>query len=207
MLLDVIRHRESRQPTLDFLFCGDVTQTVGFEQAPLVRVVLRQIAMPPAIRLCGGAGDAEIPDERLAHGELLLLCWQTQCLAGGVQARRVAAVEAVQHRVPPLVYRQQMSVELREAVPLERGVIGVFDVIRAFYCLVEPVRENLTLRQVYNLHRAIIDAVCEQKNLKVRALHILVGPRLSDWDAAEGFKVDAEVVLHPSHLSPAIISA
>ena len=105
------------------------------------------------------------------------------------------------------LHRQQMTVELRETVPLERGVVGVFDVLRAFYGFIEPVRENLTLRQIHNHHGAVVQAVCEQQDLEVRALHILVGSGLANGNTAEGFKVNAEMVLHPSHLSPAITSA
>ena len=163
--------------------------------------------MPATVGLRGSAGNAEVPDERLAHGELLLLGWQPQRLACGVQASGVAAVEAVQHRVPPLVLWQQVAIKLREAVPLERCVVGVLDVLRAFHGLVEPIREHFSLRQIHNLYRAVIYAVCEQQDFKVGALHVLVGPCLANRHTAEGFKVNAEVVNHSSHLSPAITSA
>ena len=49
LFLDVIRHWKGRQPALDLLLGGDVAQAVGLEQIPLIRVMLRQVAVPSTV--------------------------------------------------------------------------------------------------------------------------------------------------------------
>ena len=64
------------EPLPDRHLRDDVLPVVLDEQAPLVRVVLRQIPHPSAVGLSRLAGLAEVVDERLAGLCLLLILRQ-----------------------------------------------------------------------------------------------------------------------------------
>ena len=140
LLLDVIRNRKARQPPLNLGFGHNITDAVFLKQTPLLRVVLRKVPCSAAIALCGSAGNTEISDKGFANRQLLFLGRKTKSLACGVQSCCKTAVQTVQHRVSPLVYRQQSSIKLRQAIPFKRRIVSVFDVFRAGYRLIQPVR-------------------------------------------------------------------
>ena len=151
--------------------------------------MLRKVPGTAPVALGRGTGDAEVSDKGFAHSHLLLLLWQSQRLSCGVQTGGESAVQTVKHRVAPLVYRQCNAEILRQAVPLERGVVGVFDVRGIADGGFHPVRQHLAAGKVYNFYRSAIYAVCAQQNLEIRALDILVQPCFSEVHAAVCFKV------------------
>ena len=200
LLLNVGRHREPGQPPLNLHLGHNIALAVGLEQRPLLRVMLREVPGTAPIALCGGAGDAEVADEGLAHRQLLLLSRKAQGLPGGIQTGGVAAVQPMKHRVPPLIYRQDDPEIFRQTVPLERGVVSVFDVGRVADSSLQPVRQHLAAGKVDDFHRAAVQTVGEQQNLEVRALDILVGPGCPNRNTAEGLQVNTEMP-HSPHLS------
>ena len=102
LLLHPIRNGESGQPLFNLHLGDHILLAVFFEKLPFGGVVLGQVAAPLAVGLGGLAGDAEITDEGLAGVELLFVLGEPQSLACGVQARRVATVEAMEHGAAPL---------------------------------------------------------------------------------------------------------
>ena len=191
LLLNVGRHREARQPPVNLHFRHNIAFAVGPEQLPLLRVMLGQISSTAPVTLCGGAGDAEVSDERLAHRQFLLLLRKPQSLSCGIQTGGAAAVQSMEHRVTPLIYRQRNTEIFRQAVPLECSVVCVFDEGRVANGAFHPVRQHLSAGEVHNFYRPAIYTVRTQQDFKIWALDIFVQPGLANVHAAVCFEVDA----------------
>ena len=165
--------------------------------------MLREVSGAPAVGFGGLAGHAEISDQGLASGQLPFVFGKAQRLAGGVQAQRIPAIGRLQLRVPPLGEPQlrgpsgallQMKIPA-EAVPLERGVEGVFDAIRGKH--ERPyIRRQLRaqLGQIRHLNRPSVQGVGKQQDLEVRVLRVFIKPRLGDRLRGIGFDVNGKMV-------------
>ena len=158
LTLHPLGHRESAQAALDLHFGHNVLPVVLNEQLPLRRIMLGQVARPAAVGDRLSARRAEILDKSLAGRQLLLVLRQTECLAGGIKACRIPAVQTVQHGAAPLLERQLPPEVLAQRVPLKRRVEGVLDVGRVVQCGFQPLRQLLAC-QVKHLHRRVIQRV------------------------------------------------
>ena len=146
------------EPPLNLHLRDHILLAILFEKLPFCGVMLGQVAGPLSVGLCGLARYAEIADEGLASVELLFVLGEPQGLASGIQARRVATVEAMEHgasaigwggRVPRYFERQPHS---------KGGVVGVLDVLRAGDGLDQPRGEPLPPGQVDDFNRRTIQA-------------------------------------------------
>ena len=105
MLLHPVRDRVGHQPPGNLHFRDHILAVVLLKKLPLGGVMLGQVAGAPTVGLRGGAGRTEITDEGLAGVQLALVLRQSQGPPSGLQARRIAAVKALEHSAPPLVRR------------------------------------------------------------------------------------------------------
>ena len=199
LLLHPVRDGVGGQPPVNFHFGDHILAVVLLEKLPLGGVMLGQVAGAATVGLGGGAGRTEITDEGLAGVQLALVLQQPQGPPSGLQARRIAAVKAMEHGAPPLV-RRQPSQEFGQTAPLKGGVVCVLDKLRAGDGLDQPRGQVRPRGQVYYLNRCTIQAVCEKQNFKVRAGDVLLSPGLGNRDAGKGFKVNAQMV-HSAVLS------
>ena len=60
---------------MDLMFCHNILLTVVFEQFPLCGIVPRLVPGPSPVGLRRFARDTEVPDQRLAGRQLLLILW------------------------------------------------------------------------------------------------------------------------------------
>ena len=144
---------------------------------------MRIIARPATVGLRGLAGDAEITDQGLAGVQLLLVLRDAQRPPCGLQARRIATVEAVKHCVTPLRGRQLLPHVTAQAAPFKGRIVGVFQIFGSGQRGQNIRRDRLTLRHVDYLYRATVKAVGEEQNFKVRATDISLRTRLLQIDA------------------------
>ena len=110
------------------MFCHNVLPAIFLEQCPFVRVVPRLVPGPSPVALCRLAGYAEIPDQRLADRQLLLVLRQANRFACCVQAGRIAAIQPMRHGAAPLIQRRCISGPVK-AIPFECRVVGVLNYI------------------------------------------------------------------------------
>ena len=170
--------------------------------------MMREIPHTASVGLCGSAGHAEVADEGFPHRHLLTVLRKTQGPSDGVQTCGIAGVHPMEHGAAPLrkpgrsrksritLILRQMKVAA-EAVPLEGGVVGVFDAI-----LIEHPTEHFLrqvcvwLRHIYDLNGGTVQTVSEQQDLKYRTLRVFVEARFTDVHIAEGLDINEEMMKH-----------
>lgn len=207
LLLHKIRNDERAEPALDLHFRHNVLRVVLLEKLPFFRFVRREVARALPVGFRRFAGLAEIPDKPRADGELLLVLREPQRLTGCAQTRRIATVEAVKHRVAPLVKPARRILNPKEpaqAVPLKSGIVGVLERVRAHAMLDDLRGDLLPPCQINHARRRTVEAVAEEQHFERRALRIAVQPRLADLYVGICLNVDRQMVQPSMPYSPMI---
>ena len=195
LLLYLSGDRESGQKTGNFHFRFHVLRVVLFEEPPLVRIVMRIIARPATVGLCGLAGDAEITDQGLAGVQLLLVLRDAQRPARRIKARGITGIQAVQHSVTELCHisRGKIDTEMPSDTPRLKGrIVGHEYAVIAENQVFERCVEVIAFlwnSQVEHANRSIVNTVGAQKDFKRRALNVPERTGFFDADVGICFKV------------------
>ena len=190
-----VQHGILRQSHLDGRLGLHVADVVLFERQPPVRGVRRKIAGTLTVGLCGRAGLAEIPDQFLALGQLLL--FQPQHRACAFQRKRQAHRCGPDHGAAPRLRIEVLPGGIAEkpgeADAFESGVIRPFGDGVVFQRGDDLRREPLSVREIDLLNGSAVCAVGKKQNFKIRGFRVPVDARFRKVNAAVRFQVAAHI--------------
>ena len=171
-----------------------VTGIIAFEQLPLVRRMEGPVSGALAICLCGQTGLAEVFDELLALGELLLL--QTENGTDAFQGKRQAHRGRPDHGAMPAlrvkIFTGWVTEIPGEAYPLEGCIEGPLDDGIVLQCGQHLLGNMLSTGEVDHLHRPGVDAVAKQQDFKIGRLTVTINSGLLERDVAVGLNINTE---------------
>ena len=167
-------------------------------ELPLLRIMLREVPRPSAVRLRRPAWLREVLDQRLALLVLELVLRQPHSGAYGRQGAGESHREGFHHRAAPLLRRHGLAQPSGETGPLEICIESCLDHVRISEGLEEPCEENVLrvprdadqLAAVRVLRHAVdhldevavVELVADDKDFEVGGLRIGVYPRLQQVD-------------------------
>ena len=193
-LPDLWRYRELGELPLDAHLGLYITGIVAFEQLPFVRRMEGPVSGALAIRLGGKTGLAEVFDELLALGELLLL--QTENDTDTLQGKRQAHCSRPDHRAMPAlrveIFTGGITEIPGEAYPLEGSIEGPLDDGIVLQRGQHLLGDMLPTGKVDHLHRPGVDAVAEEQDFKIGRLTVTINSGLLERDVAVGLNIDTE---------------
>ena len=192
----VLLHGIPAQALLNAHLRFHVPQVICFEQRPLFRRVLRQVAGATAVCFGGSTGLAEIADQLLAFAQLLLI--QRQRRAHAHQRQRQAEVCRPDHGAVPLCRIKELVVR-QSQIPGQAHALKVGVKRPLGNTLIRKRREDflrdmLTAGQIDHLHGVVVHRIAKQQNFKIRRFAVAIDRGFIQVNAGIGFYIKADVV-------------
>ena len=183
-------HREARELLPNSTLRDDVLTVVLNIDSPAVRVMLRKVAGPVAVRLRGLAGYREVTDKRPAGLRLLLVFRKPDDFADSFQATGQAQLAGHDCGAAPLLGRCHAAHKRAQTSPFKRRIECCLQDFGVIQSVLELLRQALASGEVDNLDRAVVPSIPEEKNLKIGALGVGIDTTLLQRDRAVGLYID-----------------
>ena len=186
-----LRHGELRELLLYAHLRLNITKVVGFEERPFLRGILRAVASSAAVALGRSARRAEILDEFLTLGQLLLV--EVQNRADTLQRKRQSHVRRPHHRASPgrrvEVFARRHSEMPGKTDPLKVGVEGKLQHVLIGKRGGNVCRYFFAECQIDHMDFAAVNGITEEQNLEVRVFRVFVDTALAEVGAAVCFDI------------------
>ena len=183
-------YRKARELLPDSPLRDDVLTVVLNVDSPAVRVMLRKVAGPVAVRLRRLTRYREVTDKRPASLRLLLVFRKPDAFADSLQATGQAQLSGHDCGTAPLLGRRHAAHKRAQTSPFKRRIECCLQDFGVIQSVLELLRQALASGEVNNLDRAVVPSVPKEKNLKIRALSVGVDTALLQRDRAIGLYID-----------------
>ena len=188
--LFLLVHREARELLPNSTLRDDVLTIVLNVDSPAVRVMLRKVAGPVAVRFRGLARYREVPNKRPTGLRLLLVFGKSNNFADSLQATGQTQLSGHNCGAAPLLGRRHAAHKRAQTSPFKRRIECCLQNFGVIQSVLELLRQALASGKVDNLDRTVVPSVPEEKNLKVRTLGVGVDAALLQRDRAVGLYID-----------------
>ena len=154
-------NRKAGELLSDCALCFNVLPVILYIEVPAVRVMLREIAGPIAVRLRRLTRNREVPNKRSASLRLLLVLRKADDLTNSFQAARQAKLSRHNSGAAPLLGRCYAAHKRAQTSPFKRRIECCLQDFGVIQSVLELLGQALALGEVDYLNRTVVPSVTE----------------------------------------------